>query len=87
MCPVRTNKVEIKCMGSIGEKTPTKPKLCSLLLFSNLSTVNKIKLIFDLVLARVAESETGHECSILIQLVDRNKLLNQWKDCLSTSNL
>jgi len=33
LCPHK-DKVEIKCMGSIGGKTPTKPKLY--LFFSNL---------------------------------------------------
>ena len=27
MCPTHKDKVEIKCMGSVGGKTPTEPKL------------------------------------------------------------
>jgi hypothetical protein len=34
VCPAHKDKVEMKCMGSIGGKTPTEPKLY--LLFSNL---------------------------------------------------
>jgi hypothetical protein len=34
VCPAHKNKVEIKCMCSVGGKTPTKPKLY--LFFSNL---------------------------------------------------
>jgi hypothetical protein len=26
VCPAHTNKVEIKCMGSVGGKTPTERK-------------------------------------------------------------
>ena len=33
VCSARKDKVEIKCMGSVGGKTPTKPKLY--LLFSS----------------------------------------------------
>ena len=33
VCPAHKGKVEIKCMGSVGGKTPTKPKLY--LFFSN----------------------------------------------------
>jgi hypothetical protein len=29
VCSAYTDKVEIKCIGSVGEKTPTEPKLCS----------------------------------------------------------
>jgi hypothetical protein len=29
VCPAYKDKVEIKCMGSVGGKTPTEPKLCS----------------------------------------------------------
>jgi hypothetical protein len=34
VCPTHKDKIEIKCMGSIGGKTPREPKLY--LLFSNL---------------------------------------------------
>ena len=34
VCPPHKDKVEIKCMGSVGGKTPTEPKLY--LLFSSL---------------------------------------------------
>ena len=34
VCSAYEDKVEIKCMGSVGEKTPTEPKLY--LFFSNL---------------------------------------------------
>ena len=39
MCPAHTNKVEIKCMGSVGGKTPTEPKLY--LFFSNLRHIKQ----------------------------------------------
>jgi hypothetical protein len=29
MCPAHKDKVEIKCMGFVGGKTPTKPKFYS----------------------------------------------------------
>jgi hypothetical protein len=43
VCPAHKDKVEIKCMGSFGGKTPTEPKLY----FSSLSldTLNNIKLM------------------------------------------
>jgi hypothetical protein len=44
VCPIHRDKAEIKCMGSVGGKTPTEPKLCSF--FSNLRHMNKIKLMF-----------------------------------------
>ena len=28
VCPAHTDKVEIKCMGSVGGKTPIEPNLC-----------------------------------------------------------
>ena len=31
VCPSHKDKVEIKCMGSVGEKTPTEPKFYSFL--------------------------------------------------------
>ena len=34
VCPAHKDKVEIKCMSSVGGKTPTEPKL--FLFFSNL---------------------------------------------------
>jgi hypothetical protein len=34
ICPAYKDKVEIKCMGSVGGKTPTEPKLY--LFFANL---------------------------------------------------
>ena len=34
VCPAHKDMVEIKCMGSVGGKTPTEPKLY--LFFSNL---------------------------------------------------
>ena len=42
VCSAHKDKVEIKCMGSIGGKTPTKPKLY-LLFFSSLGTLNHVK--------------------------------------------
>ena len=42
-CPAHKDKVEIKCMGSVGGKTPTEPKLYSSSL--TLSTLNKMKLM------------------------------------------
>jgi hypothetical protein len=41
VCPTYKEKVEIKCMGSVGGKTPTKPKLY--LLFSNLGHMEQDK--------------------------------------------
>ena len=32
VCPTQQDKVEIKCMGSVGGKTPTKPKILFILL-------------------------------------------------------
>jgi hypothetical protein len=41
VCPAYKDKVEIKCMGPVGGKTPTEPKIH----FSQtLGTLNKIKL-------------------------------------------
>jgi hypothetical protein len=34
VCSIHKDKVEIKCIGSVGGKTPIEPKLC--LLFSSL---------------------------------------------------
>ena len=42
VCSAHKDKVEIKCMGSIGGKTPTEPKLYLLLFFSNLGTSNHV---------------------------------------------
>jgi hypothetical protein len=39
VCPAHKDKVEIKCMGSVGEKTPTEPKLY--LFFSNLRYIEQ----------------------------------------------
>jgi hypothetical protein len=39
--PACKDKVEIKCMGSVGRKTPTEPKLY--LLFSNLGHMEQDK--------------------------------------------
>jgi hypothetical protein len=41
VCPACKDKVEIKCMGSVDGKTPTKPKLY--LLFSNLGHMEQDK--------------------------------------------
>jgi len=45
VCPACKDKVEIKCMGSAGGKTPIEPKLY--LLFSNLGHMEQDK--FDVV--------------------------------------
>ena len=42
MCPAHKDKVEIKCMGSVGGKTPTEPIFYSSL---TLGTWNKMKLM------------------------------------------
>ena len=42
VCSAYKDKVEIKCMGSVGGKTPTEPKLYLLLLFSSLGTSNHV---------------------------------------------
>jgi hypothetical protein len=39
VCPTCKDKVEIKCMGSIGGKTPTEPKL--FLFFSNVGHIEQ----------------------------------------------
>ena len=39
VCPAHKEKVEIKCMGSVGGKTPTEPKLS--LFFSNLGHIEQ----------------------------------------------
>jgi hypothetical protein len=44
-CPALTDKVEIKCMGSVGGKTPTEPKDLFILSLT-LDTLDKTKLIF-----------------------------------------
>ena len=41
MCSAHKDKVEIKCMGSVGGKTTTGPKLY-LLFFSSLGTLNHV---------------------------------------------
>ena len=41
VCSAHKNKEEIKCMGSVGGKTPTEPKLY-LLFFSSLGTSNHV---------------------------------------------
>ena len=38
VCSAHKDKVEIKCMGSVGGKTPTEPKL----FFSSLDTSNHV---------------------------------------------
>ena len=38
-CPVHRDKAEIKCMGSVGGKTSTKPKFCSF--FSSLRHIEQ----------------------------------------------
>ena len=38
VCSAHKDKVEIKCMGSVGGKTPTEPKL----FFSSLGTSNHV---------------------------------------------
>jgi hypothetical protein len=43
VCPTHKDKIEIKCMGSVDGKTPTKLKLY--LFFSSLGTLNKMKLM------------------------------------------
>ena len=42
VCPAHKDKVEIKCMGFVGGKTPTEPKLYSSL---TLGTWDKMKLM------------------------------------------
>jgi hypothetical protein len=39
VCPAHRDKAEIKCMGSIGGKTPTEPKVYSSLTFGELSKI------------------------------------------------
>ena len=39
VCSAHEDKVEIKCMGSVGGKTPTEPKLY--LFFSNLRHIEQ----------------------------------------------
>jgi len=39
VCPTHKDKIEIKCLGSVGEKTPTEPKLY--LFFSNLKHIER----------------------------------------------
>jgi hypothetical protein len=41
VCAARKDKLEIKCMGSVGGKTPTEPKLY--LLFYNLGHMEQDK--------------------------------------------
>ena len=41
VCPAHKDKVEIKCMGSVGGKTPIEPKLY--LFFSNLRHMEQDK--------------------------------------------
>ena len=43
VCSAHKDKVEIKCMGSVGGKTPTEPKIY--LFFLTLGTLNKMKLM------------------------------------------
>jgi hypothetical protein len=43
VCPAHKDKIEIKCMGSVGGKTPTELKLY--LFFSSLGTLNNMKLM------------------------------------------
>ena len=42
--PACKNKVEIKCMGSVGGKTPTEPKVCSF--YSNLGYIEQDNILF-----------------------------------------
>jgi hypothetical protein len=39
VCPAHRDKTEIKCMGSVGEKTPTESKVYSSLTFGELSKI------------------------------------------------
>ena len=43
VCPAYKDKVEIKCMGSVGGKTPIEPKLCSF--FSNFGHIEQDNVI------------------------------------------
>ena len=43
VCPAHKDKIEIKCMGYVGGKTPTEPKFYSSL---SLGTLNMMKLMF-----------------------------------------
>ena len=42
MCSAHKDKVEIKCMGSIGGKTPTEPKLYLFIFSLALGTSNHV---------------------------------------------
>ena len=44
VCPACKDKVEIKCMGSVGGKTPTEPKVC--LFYSNLGHIEQDNILF-----------------------------------------
>jgi hypothetical protein len=58
VCPACKDKVEIKCMGSIGGKTPTELKLY--LFFSNLRHIEQDKVdiyVFCSIITWVVRSE------------------------------
>jgi hypothetical protein len=46
VCPAHGGKAEIKCMGSIGGKTPTEPKVYSSLTLGILSTIKLMSIYF-----------------------------------------
>jgi hypothetical protein len=82
VCPAQKDKVEIKCMGSIGGKTPVEPKF----IYPSLSigTLNKMKLMLCVSFIYIM----GDKIRILSMNVafkyiwpKRVELLNLWKNC------
>jgi hypothetical protein len=46
VCPAHKDKANIKCMGSVGGKAPTKPKVCSFI--SILKHIEQDKVVYVL---------------------------------------
>jgi hypothetical protein len=46
VCPAHGDQAEIKCMGSVGGKTPTEPKVYSSLALGILSTTKLMSIYF-----------------------------------------
>ena len=78
VCPAHQDKVEIKCMGSVGGKTPTEPNLC---LFFSLALGTSNHVMVDIMC--IHSYNMGDKIRRMgIYLSKRVELLNLWMDCL-----
>ena len=89
MCSAHKDKVEIKCMGSVGGKTPIKPKLY--LFFSlTLGTSNYVTVdIMCIHSYNMGDKIRRMRMNMAFEYIcqKRVELLNLWKDCPSLHNV